>query len=92
MVSEDEIKKAEQRGYGKGYAAGKRRKDQDVSRDAFRRKRDAFWQRAFLAALPAAFAAQGWARGEKPITKLEDRVRLAAETADEAMKHAGMHL
>lgn len=91
-MSEDELKKERQRGYSLGYAAGKRRKEQDVTKEAMRKKRDAFWQRAFLAALPAAFAAEGWKRGEKPITGLEDRVRLAAEVADEAAKRAALHL
>ena len=82
MVNEDE-----KRGYSKGYAAGKRHK-----RNAIRIKRDAFWQRAFLAALPVAFAADGWKRGDTPINDLDDRVKLAAEVADEAMKQAVMHL
>lgn len=82
---EDEIKKAEKRGYSKGYAVGKRRQ-------ALQRKNGAFWQRAFLAALPAAIASQGWKRGNKPLTKLPDKVQLAAEAADEAMKYAAPHL
>lgn len=82
----------EKRGYSKGYAAGGRRKEQNITREAIQKKRDVFWQRAFLAALPAAFESKNWTRGEKPITGLGDRVKLAAEAADEAMKYAAMHL
>lgn len=91
-MEENELKAAEHRGYSKGYIAGKKRKHRDISEETRQRKKDAFWQRAFLAALPAAFAAQGWSRGEKPITDLKGRVRLAAETADEALSHAHLHL
>ncbi len=80
------------RGYSMGYAAGKRRKERDIAREVTKKKHDAFWQRAFLAAIPAALTAEGWKRGEKPITMLEDRVRLAADVADEAVKHAVLHL
>lgn len=86
-MGDEKLKEAELRGYGRGYQAGKRKKSKDITQEARMRKENAFWQRAFLAALPAAFSAQNWTRGEKPITSLADRVRLAAETADEAMKH-----
>jgi hypothetical protein len=91
-MDNEELKAAELRGYSKGYAAGKRRKQSQINRESRQRKEDAFWQRAFLAALPAAFAAQNWTRGDKPINKLDQRVLLAAETADEALKHALLHL
>ncbi len=91
-MGEDDLKTAERRGYGKGYAAGKARKEREISHETRRRRMDAFWQRAFIAALPAAFNAQGWARGETKITSLSDRMRLAADAADEAMKHAAPHL
>ena len=85
-------KSIEHRGYGKGYAAGKRRKEREISNKQRKRIKDAFWQRAFLAAIPVAFGAQGWKRGEKQINTLADRMKLAAEAADEAMRHALPHL
>ena len=91
-MSKEDLKTAEHRAYAKGYAAGKRRKQCEISRETLKRKKDALWVRAYLAVLPAAFSAQNWTRGEQKITALTDRVRLAAETADEAVKHAELHL
>ena len=91
-IDDKELKAAERRGYSKGYVAGKKRKERNISEETRQRKKDVFWQRAFVAALPAAFAAQGWSRGETPITSLKERVRLAAETADEALSYAFLHL
>lgn len=76
----------EKRGYGKGYAAGLKRQERDQSTARSRRKAH-YWNRAFLAALPACLTAQGWERGGEAIKKLDDRVQLASETADEALKH-----
>lgn len=92
MSNEDDIKRAEQLGYSKGYQAGKKRKYKVETYEQRNRKENAFWQRAFIAALPAAFAAEGWSRGEKQITALEDRVRLAADTADHSLVTAKTHL
>lgn len=77
---------AEKAAYQRGYAAGKRRKARTISAEARLREERAFLDRAFLAALPAAIEAQGWKRGEKPITTLKDRVSLAVDFAREALK------
>lgn len=79
---------AEQRAYSNGYAAGKRNKQRSLSMQQRAQKKNAFWQRAFLAALPAAFVSENWMRGDKPICTLEQRMRLAADIADEATKQA----
>lgn len=91
-MPDDEIKKAELRGYSKGYAAGKRGKKFAISSEAIRAKKNACWNRAFIAALPAAFNAEGWVRGGKPIKTLDDKMKLAAETADAAIKHMEWHI
>ncbi len=89
----DSVEKlAERRGYAKGYAAGNARKKRETQHAEKIKQENAFWQRAFLAALPAAFAANNWTRGDKAIKTLSDRVRLASETADEALKAARQHL
>ena len=67
--------------YQKGYAAGRRKRSRDNADTAL-------WQRAYVAALPAAMAMEGWKKGEKPITGLSDRVKLARDIADEALKQA----
>lgn len=72
--------------YQKGYVAGRKRAAKDRARDAYDAKRAAFRQRAFLAALPACIAGQGWKRGDKPITSLEGRTALAWDFADESLK------
>ena len=43
MKPTDDTRTAEQRGYCKGYAAGKKRKQRDISNEARQRKEDAFW-------------------------------------------------
>lgn len=76
----------EARAYSRGYQAGKRRKQRDINDEKRIREEKHFRDRAFLAALPACIQAQGWTRGDKTITKLEDRVRLAWDAAEEAAK------
>ena len=84
-MSED-LKKEYQRGYSKGYQAGKRNVAKSRSYEHERRERQAFYDRAFLAALPFAMEQEGWTRGNKKINTLEDRIRLASETAHDALK------
>lgn len=79
-------KAAEKLGYQRGYAAGRRKKAKDMRAGRFEAERRAFRRRAFLAALPACLEAANWQRDGKPIVGLADRVRLAREAADEAMK------
>lgn len=76
------------RSYNKGYAAGMRRAKNQRSADAQLRQQTAFWQRAFLAALPACITVDGWTRGDKPITSVADRAQLARDFADEALRLA----
>lgn len=91
-MTENEIKVAEARGYSRGYNAGKKRKEKAVSRENQMRKKHAFWQRAFLAALPVAMTQDNWKRGDKPIVSVADRTKLATEIADEALNHAIVYL
>lgn len=83
----DELKRAEQLGYSKGYAAGKRRKENLRAVAQIEAKREDFRQRAFLAALPACIQAHGWQTGDKkPINSLTERIDLARDFADAALK------
>ena len=79
-MTDDAFKAAEKRGYAKGYATG--RKDrQDV--------RNEFWRAAYLAALPAFLDANcAWTQGDKKLTTLPDRVDLAKQAADGALEKA----
>jgi hypothetical protein len=70
--------------YARGYRAGRRKR----SKEATAREDHAFWQRAFLAALPACIKVQGWQDGKgESITTRDQRALLAAGFADEAMRH-----
>ena len=82
----DTIKAAESRAYQRGYQAGQRRKSKAINAEKHQAQKDAFRRRAFLAALPACVSAEGWKRGDKPITSLAARTALAWDFADEAMK------
>lgn len=82
----DDIKAAEARGYSKGYAASVRRKQRKVSAESEAKQRAAFWNRAFLAALPTCIDVQGWQRNGQPIKSLQDRTQLAADFADHALQ------
>lgn len=77
-----------EQGYAKGYVAGRRKAKKEQTFAALDAKRIALWQRLFVAALPAAIGARNWKRGDKPITTLEDRTRLATEFADEGLRQA----
>ena len=85
---DDPIKQAEARGYSKGYAAGQRRLDRFDAREEMRGRRDRFVHDAFLAVLPTCIEVRGWTRGDKPITGRDDRIDLAWEIAESALKKA----
>lgn len=72
--------------YNRGYRAGKRLALRAaIGRTADKEISD-FMKAAFLAALGDCIAASNWKTGEKPITTLPDRVKLAWDFAREAEK------
>lgn len=86
MMAKDELKAAEQRGYAKGYAAGQRRKAALSERNKHRREELAFWDRAFLSVAPYFAGCAAWTKGDKQLSSLDDRVELAANFANKAIK------
>jgi hypothetical protein len=84
----EEIKKAEQRGYSRGYQAGKARRKRERMLEQYEQRKNAFWQRAYLAILQDAFNAHGWKSGDKPITSVDDRTNLARNFADSSLNIA----
>jgi hypothetical protein len=82
----NEIKQAEQRGYRRGYAAGREKRKQENAAIRFQSEQQAFLDKAFLAALPACVNIQGWVRGGKPIENLEQRTALAWDFAAAALR------
>lgn len=83
-----DAEKIERRAYSRGYSAGRKKLKQENQTARRLARQDEFWRRAFLAALPFALGAQSWTRGGKPITRLDDRVKLATDVANEALKQA----
>ena len=75
------------RDYHRGYKAGRRRLHADRAHERSLAARSAFWQRAYLAALPCALNGK-WVQGDKNLTSTPDRSGVAAGIADEALKLA----
>jgi hypothetical protein len=75
----------EQRAYSRGYAAGLRKRKADRSQESMRRERQAFWDRAFFAALGSCISVDGWKDGDKPINDIPSRVELARDFANQAL-------
>lgn len=84
---DEEILKAEKRGYSKGYVAGKRLVKKNKQYEHEQKQRNALWNRAFIAALKECISVSGWTSGDKPINTLAERVRLARNFANEADKY-----
>lgn len=85
-MSQDQIKEAEQRGYSRGYNAGRKRLKKQIEAEQLQRKKNEFYNQALLAALPSCVLAQGWKHGEKPISSVLERIELADHFAREALK------
>lgn len=84
MADQGEIKAAEQRGYNKGYAAGRRRKNEEDGSGA------EFWQQAFLTVLPALLDGHTWEMDGNKVVSMEDRIELARRAANAAVTAAAM--
>ncbi len=74
----------ERRAYQRGYSAGRRRKAAEVSAERRRAQREAFRQRAFLAALPFCLGEHAWKLNQKPCSTLDERLALAEAFANGA--------
>lgn len=86
QLTETDLKQAEHRGYSRGYAAGKKRVRADRHAENYRREQQAFLDKAFLVALPFAMQQSTWKHGEKPINTIPERVDLAWDVAESALK------
>lgn len=79
--------------YQKGYAAGRRRLETDIALGKKDDIRNEQWLKFFTAMLPATSDIRGWVNTlsdgtKKPINSIPDRVKLASDFADEAIKRA----
>ena len=80
-----QLKAALDRAYSKGYRAGEKRKQREISAEVARREEQALLDRAFFAVLPTAMTVQGWSYGTVQITSVSDRIKLAKEWAVSAI-------
>lgn len=76
----------DQKAYSRGYAAGRRRVKSDRIDEQRYRERQAFLDKAFLAALPALINGQTWKAGDKEYSSVAGRVEMAWKFAREALK------
>lgn len=85
-MTEEQIKSAVQRGYSKGYIAGRRkRRAEQVEKNRIR-ERQAFIDKAYIALLPIAMTVNNWKIDEKLVTSVDDRIELARRWVNEALK------
>lgn len=82
----DSLKQAEHRGYSKGYNAGRRKRRIEMHAEHRQRERQAFLDKAFLAALSALINAQGWKVGDVLCTTGDQRVDLAWTVALQSLR------
>lgn len=82
----DDIKKAEHRAYARGYATGRKKAKIERSADQVRKERQAFLDKAFLAALPVCIDRQIKAKGTEGINDNERKVTAAWWYAQESLK------
>lgn len=76
----------EKKAYARGYGAGKKRLQARVREERQVAQRNAFWLRAYLAALPACIAANGWKDGSgNAITNTAQRAFLARTMSNESL-------
>lgn len=85
--------KAQQPGYSRGYAAGRRKTETELQQSAHEYEAATglagdFWRAAFLAALPYFLETAGWKIGGKEVTSMEDRIELARRAADRSVGKA----
>lgn len=87
-MNDEQEKRAEQRSYAKGYAAGKRRRAKAVSYEHQQQRDSARFDRFMCAAMTGLIAYGGWQKGGKHDKSPTDFAATAAEIATAMMKKA----
>lgn len=87
-MNDEQDKRAEKRGYAKGYAAGKRRRAKAVNYEHQQQRNAARFDRFMCAAMNGLIAYGGWQKGDKPDKSPTDFAATAAEIATAMMKKA----
>ncbi len=87
-MTDEAHKQAFQKGYAKGYTAGRRKKRMTAQLDHAAAQRKAFQDRAFLTVLPWVFQQSTWGitvdGKHTPYATIEERVRFAWSIAKNA--------
>ncbi|MGQ5356474.1 hypothetical protein ACULML_17665 [Xanthomonas arboricola pv. corylina] len=85
----DELKKAEQLGYARGYAAGKKRRAREISLEASANHQQARFDRFLCAAITGLLGGKGpWQSGGVPDKNAKDYASTATAIARELMSKA----
>lgn len=85
-MNDEQEKRAEQRGYAKGYAAGKRRRINAISSEHLQQRNAARFDRFMCAVVTGLLACNGWKRGDKPDRTPSEFAATAADIAAALMK------
>ena len=78
--------------YQRGYAAGRRRIEREERQRSFAEAQDEFWLQVFLASIPVMLASSDWRQGNKPLVTVADKIALAEEAANAALRVARPYL
>lgn len=87
-MNDEQEKRAEQRGYAKGYAAGKRRQAKAANYEHQLQRSAARFDRFMCAAMTGLISCGGWQTGGKPNKTPTEFAATAAEIAKAMMKKA----
>lgn len=82
-MNDEELAKIKKREYSRGYQAGRKKLEADEKQSERMRRQNAFYNQALLASIPACISSHGWKQGDKQITGLEERTKLAHDFAVE---------
>ena len=82
-MNEHDLDKIKKREYSRGYQAGRKKLEADEKHSERMRRQNAFYNDALLAVIPACISSHGWKQGDKQITGLKERAKLAHDFAAE---------
>lgn len=76
----------EKRAYSRGYAAGMRRVEREITDDQIRAAKSAAWLQIFSSCIASAMTMQGWTKGKEQISTVKQRTDLAGEFSDAGLR------
>lgn len=85
-MKNDPTAKEAAREYARGYASGRKRTESDLVALAKLSDRQDFLERAFLVSLHPLVDSTGWKTGDVPLTTAAQKVKLAWDFAEAALR------